>query len=81
MAGGMAFMTFTLTFAGVLQTHLQRVLGEGYMDVQEQLHLFYVMRLGSGVIVVIGALLFLWALFGPKRESLPAEPYAPQAAE
>ena len=25
MSGGMAFMTFTLTFAGVVQTHLQRV--------------------------------------------------------
>ena len=28
MTGGMAFMTFTLTFAGTVQTHMQRVLGE-----------------------------------------------------
>ena len=28
MTGGMAVMTFTLTFAGTLQTHLQRVLGQ-----------------------------------------------------
>ena len=28
MTSGMAFMTFTLTFAGVVQTHLQRVMGD-----------------------------------------------------
>lgn len=36
MSGGMVFMTFTLTFAGALQTHLQRVNGEAFMDVQDQ---------------------------------------------
>ena len=42
-------MTFTLTFAGVVQTHLQRVIGgTAYMDVQDQLALFYWMRLGAG---------------------------------
>ena len=40
MSGGMLFMTFTLTFAGTVQTHLQRVLGMGYMEVQDQLALF-----------------------------------------
>ena len=30
-------MTFALTFAGVIQVHLQRVLGQSYMDVQDQL--------------------------------------------
>ncbi|MCA1777528.1 MAG: cbb3-type cytochrome c oxidase subunit I, partial [Loktanella sp.] len=33
MTGGMAFMTFTLTFAGTIQTHMQRVLGESFMVV------------------------------------------------
>ncbi len=41
-------MTFTLTFAGVVQIHLQRVLGQSYMDVQDQLGVFYWMRLGVG---------------------------------
>ena len=68
MNGGMAFMTFTLTFAGVLQSHLQRVNGEYYMDVQDQLGLFFWMRLGSGCIVVIGALLFIYATFWPRHE-------------
>ncbi|KIT15738.1 cbb3-type cytochrome c oxidase subunit I [Jannaschia aquimarina] len=61
MTGGMAFMTFTLTFAGTIQTHMQRVLGEYYMVVQDDLAIFYVMRFGSGVAVVLGALLFIYS--------------------
>ena len=80
MSGGMAFMTFTLTFAGVVQTHLQRVKGEGYMDVQDQLVLFYQMRLFAGVLVVIGALLYLYAVFVPRRSEVIARP-AMQPAE
>ncbi|MBF7054716.1 cbb3-type cytochrome c oxidase subunit I [Halomonas sp. KAO] len=72
MTGAMAFMTFTLTFAGVVQTHLQRVLGMNFMEVQDQLVLFYAMRLGAGVAVAIGACLLLYAFFGPVREQVPA---------
>ncbi len=61
-------MTFALTFAGVLQAHLQRVLGESYMDVQDQLALFYWIRLGSGAVVLISALMFIWAVLVPGRE-------------
>lgn len=68
MTGGMAFMTFVLTFAGTVQTHMQRVLGENFMDVQEGLGLFYIMRWGSGAAVVIGALLFIYAQLAPRRE-------------
>ncbi len=78
MAGGMAFMTFTLTFAGVVQTHLQRVNGEYFMDVQEQLHVFYLMRLGAGIVVVLGALVFIYAVLVPRTRELIA---APQPAE
>ena len=68
MSGGMVFMTFTLTFAGVVQTHLQRVLGMNYMEVQDQLWVFYAMRFGSGVAVVLGALLYIYAVAMPRRE-------------
>lgn len=71
MTSAMCFMTFTLTFAGVVQTHLQRVLGMNYMEVQQQLELFYYMRLGAGVFVALAAVLFLVAIFGPAREELP----------
>ena len=50
MTSAMAFMTFTLTFAGVVQTHLQRVMG-GYATwrCRTSSALFYWMRLGAGV--------------------------------
>jgi nitric oxide reductase subunit B len=72
MTSAMAFMTFSLTFAGVVQVHLQRVLAMGYMEVQDQLALFYWMRLGSGVVVAISALMFVYSVFGPVREERPA---------
>ncbi len=68
MTGGMAFMTFVLTFAGTIQTHMQRVLGENFMDVQDGMMLFYAMRWGAGLAVVIGALLFIYAMLVPGRE-------------
>lgn len=81
MSGGMAFMTFTLTAAGIVQTHLQRVNGEGYMDVQDQLGLFYWMRFGAGIVVVLGALLFIYAMAFPRREIVGRHDSAAQPAE
>lgn len=68
MSGGMVFMTVTLTFAGAIQVHMQRVLGEYFMQVQDDLAIFYIMRFGAGVAVVTGALLMIYALVVPKRE-------------
>jgi len=72
MSGGMVFMTLVLTFAGVVQTHLQRVNGENFMYVQEQLQIFFTMRVMAGVVVVLGALLFIYSLALAKRKSLTA---------
>ncbi|MGQ9366658.1 cbb3-type cytochrome c oxidase subunit I [Azospirillum sp. ST 5-10] len=72
MSSGMAFMTFALTVAGVLQTHLQRVLGMSYMEVQDQIAVFYWMRLGSGAVVLVGVAVFLYAVFGPAGARKPA---------
>jgi nitric oxide reductase subunit B len=72
MTSSMCFMTFTLTFAGVVQTHLQRVMGMNYMEVQAQLELFYYMRLGAGVVVAVAAVVYLISIFGPIREQAPA---------
>ncbi len=68
ISSGMVFMTFVLTFAGTVQTHLQRVLGEYYMDVQDQIAIFYWMRFGAGAVVVLGVALFLYAIFVPRKE-------------
>ncbi|MBK0399451.1 cbb3-type cytochrome c oxidase subunit I [Limibaculum sp. M0105] len=77
MAGGMCFMTFVLTFAGTVQTHLQRVMGEGFMDTQDQIEIFYLMRFGAGLAVVIGALVFIYAIFVPRREVISTDATVP----
>ena len=81
MCTAMMTMTFALTFAGVIQVHLQRVLGQSYMDVQDQLAFFYWVRLGSGVFVAISALMFVWAVLVPGREKQATIPGALQPAE
>ena len=81
MVTAMSVMTFALTFAGVVQVHLQRVLGESFMDVQDQLALFYWVRLGSGVVVVVSALMFAWAVLVPGRERSEKLSRAVQPAE
>jgi len=82
MVSAMFFMTIVLTFAGVVQVHLQRVMGIQYMEVQEQLALFYWMRLGAGATAAAAVLLFVWSLLGPVREERPASmAAAPQPAE
>jgi len=68
MSGGMVFMTFSLTFAGTVQSHMQRVVGDYFMDVQDTLAVFYWMRFGSGVAVVLGVILFLYAILVPRKE-------------
>lgn len=72
MTSAIFFMTFTLTFAGVVQVHLQRVMGMNYMAAQQQLDLFYWMRLGAGTVVMIGAFIFIYATLGPARREEPA---------
>jgi len=67
MNAAMIGITFALVFAGILQTHLQRVLEMGYMNVQSQIELFYWLRLGSGVCFIIGALMFIYAALGPVK--------------
>ena len=81
VTSAMCFMTFTLTFAGVVQTHLQRVMGMNFMQVQAQLDLFYYMRLGTGVAVAIGAAMLLYSFFGPVREQVPTSSRPLTAAE
>ena len=72
MTSGMVFMTFVLTFAGTVQTHMQRVLGEYFMDVQDSVALFYWMRFGAGAVVILGVLLFIYAMAVPRKEIIEA---------
>jgi nitric oxide reductase subunit B len=60
-------MTLALTGAGVAQSWLEHGLGEEFMDVQQKITLFYWVRLGGGVMVTCGLVLYLVALLVPGR--------------
>jgi len=66
-SSGVTFMTFALTFAGVVQSHLQRVMGMNFMEVQDALGLFYWMRLGAGIATLVGVVLIVWSLAVPGK--------------
>jgi nitric oxide reductase subunit B len=43
------------------------------MEVQSQLDLFYIMRLGAGMMVAVAAVVFLISVFGPVKNQATAE--------
>jgi nitric oxide reductase subunit B len=43
-------------------------MGESFMDVQDQLAIFYWIRLGSGFAVLISAVMFIWAVLVPGKQ-------------
>jgi nitric oxide reductase subunit B len=67
MTIGMAVMVLALTGAGILQVWLQRMPTEGamgFMATQDQLRFFYWVRVGGGVMFLIGLLTYLASFFG-----------------
>ena len=81
MCSGMVFMTLVLTAAGVLQTHLQRVMGISFMEVADEIGFFFILRLLSGIVVVVGALLYVYAMLSTDKQQAKAGSASPQAAE
>lgn len=65
MTVSMVFITLFLTAAGILQVWLQRVATSplSFMDTQDQLAIFYWLRLASGVIFLIGLGLYIFSFF------------------
>ncbi|MGV8898808.1 MAG: cbb3-type cytochrome c oxidase subunit I [Burkholderiaceae bacterium] len=65
MTVSMVFITLFLTAAGVLQIWLQRIATQpmSFMATQDQLTLFYWMREASGVVFLIGLVLYIASFF------------------
>ncbi|MFC0350129.1 cbb3-type cytochrome c oxidase subunit I [Undibacterium danionis] len=65
MTVSMVFITLFLTAAGILQVWLQRVATSplSFMATQDQLMIFYWLRLASGVIFLIGLALYIFSFF------------------
>jgi len=73
----MIFLVMSLLIAGIVQVYLQRIMGMDFLEVQNQLRLWFEVRLVSGCIFLIGTVLLLWDLFRLAR-TLPAGERAPE---
>ena len=75
MTGGMAFMTFTLTFAGIdPDPPAAGRWASTTWRCRTSLALFYLMRFGAGLAVVLGALLFIYSQVVVRREVIAPGP-------
>lgn len=74
MTVSMVFITLFLTAAGILQVWLQRVATSplSFMDTQDQLAIFYWLRLASGVIFLIGLGLYIFSFFCASTDDVEA---------
>ncbi len=65
MSISMFFITLFLTGAGILQVWLQRVSATpmGFMAVQDQVSIFYWLREGTGVVFLIGLIIYVSSFF------------------
>jgi nitric oxide reductase subunit B len=59
----MIFLVMALLVAGIVQVYLQRVMGMDFLEVQNQLRLWFEVRLVTGGIFLVGTVLVLWDLF------------------
>jgi nitric oxide reductase subunit B len=74
MTISIVFITLFLTAAGILQVWLQRVAAQpmSFMDAQQQISMFYWMREWTGVVFLVGLLVYIWSFFIPGEEKAAA---------
>jgi len=65
MTVSIVFITLFLTAAGILQVWLQRLSDNPlpFMVAQDQVSLFYWMREWSGLVFLIGLVIYVWSFF------------------
>ncbi|NOQ79784.1 MAG: nitric-oxide reductase large subunit [Gammaproteobacteria bacterium] len=74
MTIAMVFITLFLTAAGVLQVWLQRYTDTpmGFMEVQDKLEIFYMMREIAGIVFLIGLGVYIYSFFVGGEEEASA---------
>jgi nitric oxide reductase subunit B len=76
MVAGITGMTLSFAAAGLGQVYLERIMGLGYLETQEQIQVHFQMLLATAALFTTGVLLFLFDFFilNPKRGETLAEP-------
>ena len=83
MTVSMVFITLFLTGAGILQVYLQRYSETplGFMATQDKLEIFYWMREVSGVVFLIGLILYIYSFFAKGEDVKAIESSNTEAAK
>jgi nitric oxide reductase subunit B len=70
MTVSMVFITLFLTAAGILQVYLQRFSEAPmqFMLVQDKIAIFYWLRELTGLVFLIGLILYIWSFFVANKE-------------
>jgi nitric oxide reductase subunit B len=77
---GITGITMAFAAAGIGQVYMERILGIGYLETQQLLHVHFQMLLAAALVFATGVVLFLWDFFmlNPRRgillEEAPVEP-------
>ncbi|MBL8250041.1 MAG: cbb3-type cytochrome c oxidase subunit I [Candidatus Competibacter sp.] len=69
MTVSMVFITLFLTAAGIVQSWLQRIIpsAQSFMEVQDQLHIFYWLRELAGLVFLIGLAVYIYSFFAQEK--------------
>ena len=72
MTISMIFITLFLTGAGILQVWLQRIAADpmSFMEVQDQLAIFYWLRLIAGMFFMVGLIAYVGSFFVKEEETV-----------
>jgi len=66
-------LSLAMGVAGVLQTYIERVLGEGFMTAQAQMQFWFKIVIFFGVCLLAGVLITIWKLLTPKETAAETE--------
>ena len=62
-----------MAVAGIIQTYVERVLGDGFMVAQSHMQLWFKIVIFFGVLLIVGLLVTIWNMVFAKRAPLESE--------
>jgi len=60
-------MALAMAVAGVLQTYIERIMGQGFMTAQAQMQFWFKVVIFFGVCLIAGVLITFWAMLTARQ--------------
>jgi len=62
-----------MAVAGIIQTYIERVLGDGFMVAQSHMQLWFKIVIVFGVVLIVGLLITVWQMVFAKNRAVESE--------